>query len=243
MGKLSLNIKIIISYYAARPKEPLLRLLTELRNFMPSIILIVNSDGPDQGLWQHNSLRIIKNANVGMNIGAWNRGFLAESDADFYLFLQDECYVRRRDFIETIVSRFRAEKDLGMLGETVNKKWNQPWSAIAKSPLNTMDPDHFIGDLPAKRVETYLNAMSIWGIEPGSTGTHLRSLVWAFPGNVMRELGGFPIGRNKGECIAAEIAVSRKILSLGYRFDQIAKKPFFLFGHSEWRDDGLSKIN
>jgi hypothetical protein len=66
--------------------------------------------------------------------------------------------------------------------------------------------------------------------------------VWFFPGTMLRLLGGFPVGANRGECVAAEIAVSRKIVSLGYRFDQICEPPFSFFGHSEWRSDGLSKM-
>jgi hypothetical protein len=241
MVKRSNRLRIVISFYVDRPRDSLVRLLDDLQDFHPSVIVVMNTDRIDDNLMGEKSFRLIQNSNIGMNIGAWNRGFMEDPNADLYLFLQDECYLRRRDFAEIIESKFRVEPGLGMLGETINKKWDHPWSVIQRSALNTIEVNHFVGDLPSKRVETYLNAMLTWGIDPGSSGAHLRSLVWAFPGNVMRELGGFPIGRNKGECIAAEIAVSRKILSLGYRFDQISEKPFSLFGHLEWRDDGLSK--
>ena len=243
MKEISLNITIIISFYAARSRSHLLRLLQGLQNFAPNVIVVVNTDGPEDVLRDQNLFRVVYNPNVGMNIGAWHRGFTEDPNSDLYLFLQDECYIRKEHFVSVIASRFRADQRLGMLGETINRKWDQPWPVLRESSLNRIEPDHFVDTLPSRRVETYLNAMFSWGIEPGATGSHLRSLVWAFPGNVMRELGGFPIGQNKGDCIAAEIAVSRKILSLGYRFDQIALNPFSCFGHSEWREDGLSKKN
>jgi hypothetical protein len=78
-------------------------------------------------------------------------------------------------------------------------------------------------------------------IDAGNTGFHLRSLCWAFRGDVLRAMGGFPIGKNKGECIAAEIGVSRKVLQLGFEFDQITPNPFCYIGHGEWKADGSSK--
>jgi hypothetical protein len=129
-----------------------------------------------------------------------------------------------------------------MLGESLNRKWNHPWETLTNSPLNNYCDDHFIGSGCSRRVDTYLSAMQSWGVDPGETGAHLRSLVWAIRGDVLRQMGGFPIGNNKGECIAAEISVSRRVIQMGLEFDQIDRAPFFYFGHLEWRSDGSSKV-
>jgi hypothetical protein len=82
----------------------------------------------------------------------------------------------------------------------------------------------------------------MWGINPGVTGRHLRSLVWGFSNESLSRLGGFPIGSTKEECIASEIAVSKKIEQLGLSVTQISDTPFTFFKHEEWRADGTSKI-
>jgi hypothetical protein len=237
-------LSIIISYFASRDLSSLKRLVNDLSMLNFEVIIVVNYDKFDVVLdsyFSQLSHKVIWNKNLGMNIGAWNRGFHANPSADFYLFLQDECFLKKDGFIGSLTSRFRRELDLGMLGESINRRWAQPWPTMANSNLNRLDIGHFVEGRPARRVDCYLNAMRNWGVNPGVTGEHLRSLVWAFPGNVLRKLGGFPLGRDKGECIAAEIAVSREIVNMGYRFDQVSPTPFTFFGHSEWRPDGSSK--
>ena len=84
--------------------------------------------------------------------------------------------------------------------------------------------------------------MKKWGIKPGLTGLHLRSLVWGFKREVLEELFPFPIGKTKEECIASEIAVSKKVEQLGLKVTQIHKKPFKYISHVEWKLDGSSKV-
>ncbi len=236
------NFRIIVSYYEGRPSSHLFDLLISLDHFISDVTVVVNSDSSEISIPASSKFRLIQNRNVGMNIGAWHVGFLDDPSADYYLFLQDECYLKRRDFKDLLVTRFKSSPELGLLGESINRRWGCDWSVLQRSPINSLEPDHSIDGVPSRRVETYLSAMRKWGINPGVTGEHLRSLVWAFPGYVLRELGGFPIGTSRGECIAAEIAVSRRIIDMGLKFDQFAVRPFTFFGHSEWRMDGVSKI-
>jgi hypothetical protein len=234
---------IVISYYAARSDSNLSRLIDSLVSYPCDLTVVVNTDAPVELARHSPNIKLIVNNNVGMNIGAWNRGFLEDNDSDFYIFLQDECYLRSRNFLEYISDRFDREHNLGMMGESLNQKWAHSWASLRESPLNHFEDDHYVNGVKSRRVDTYLCMMEQWGINPGGTGSHLRSLVWAFPGAVLRELGGFPIGQNKGECIAAEIAVSRRIADMGLDFDQFALSPFTFFGHLEWRLDGSSKIS
>jgi hypothetical protein len=237
-----MNFKIIISHYYSRDVRVLTSLLKSLENFKRNILVVVNSDEISN---QHKidiDFPLIFNKNIGMNIGAWDRGFKEFPQEDLYLFLQDECYLKDENFFEIILARFNQNDRLGMLGETINSRWDFRWDQLVNSQYNSFDGDHMLADMPFRRVDTYLHFLSHWNIDPGPTAKHLRSLTWSLPGDVMRKLGGFPIGTNKGECIAAEIAISRQVESLGYEFDQISQMPFSCFGHSEWRPDGFSKL-
>jgi hypothetical protein len=117
------------------------------------------------------------------------------------------------------------------------------WESLRRSGFNVLSPEHSINQVPVPRVDFYLHCMEAWGIEPGKTGRHLRSLIWFVPGDIMAKLGGFPQGDNKGECIAAEIGVSRKIEQLGHSFRQIREVPFSYIYHTEWQRDGFRKLS
>ncbi len=241
-GSKLIKFTVVVSYYAARNSFSLLRLVDSLVAYSCQLTVVVNTDFPISLPKENRRVKFVQHRNVGMNIGAWNRGFIEDCESDYYLFLQDECFLRRADFVDYICNRFRCEENLGMLGESLNERWAFPWENLQASALNHSEEDHFIEGVKARRVDTYLYAIRKWGVNPGTTAEHLRSLVWAFPGEVLRKLGGFPIGNNKGECIAAEISVSRKVADMGLKFDQFTAQPFAFFGHTEWRPDGKSKV-
>lgn len=237
-----MKVKIIISYYSAREPDSLNQLLNDLSRYQKNILVSINHDADCQFKNINLDVPHIFNKNVGMNIGAWHHGYKHDTSDDLYIFLQDECFLKNHDFLNAVIKKFESDCALVMLGETINKKWAHSWNTLSRSSLNSLENDHYVDGHRSPRVQCYTNAMLGWNINPGDTGEHLRSLVWVLPGKIMRQLGGFPIGRNRGECIAAEIGVSRKIMSLGYKFDQIAPIPFSYFGHCEWRSDGASKL-
>lgn len=226
---------IVISHYAGRDIRHLSALVSRIQRVTKNILIIINDD---QAIRDTEAVfmgfSVIVRPNFGMNIGAWNCAFEKFPIYKFYIFLQDECSLLRDDFLVAYENEL-ARHDTGMTGESINYKWDKPWSEMLKSPLNYRVSNNFY------RVEYYLYLMDKWEINPGLTGRHLRSLVWGFNNDSLRRLGGFPIGLSKEECIAAEIAVSRKIEQLGLRVTQISASPFSFFSHSEWRTDGLSK--
>ncbi len=234
---------IIISFYAPRPADDLHQLMTSLDACKDQGIIVINSDHLSGEPQSHQlaGWQAIAAPNRGMNIGAWQQGFLARPDEEFYFFLQDECFIKQPGFFDACIRRFHDNPALGMLGESLNAKWNHPWSALRNSNLNWRDDDHQIDGEQVPRVDFYLRTLQRMGIDPGDSALHLRSLCWAFRGDALRAIAGFPIGASKGECIAAEIGVSRHILQHGYQFDQVAAAPFHYIGHREWKSDGSSK--
>jgi hypothetical protein len=175
--------------------------------------------------------------NVGMNIGAWDHGWRIFPGYKNYLFLQDECYVIRPNWL----SGYRAvleSRRVGLVGESVNQLWDVPWSELRTLLADSVLLDHRIEGKCVNRVDFYLDFLKTKGIKPGNRGTHLRSVVWFLSADVLRQIDGFLIGRNYGECIAAEIATSKKVEALGLDFVQVnPHEEFFYIRHLEYNQD------
>jgi hypothetical protein len=232
----------VVSYYAARDSLPLRQLISQLVGRASQVVISVNDERVKRVSVESVSpwAFLITRPNVGMNIGAWNDAYAAFPAFDYYLFLQDECYLKTEQFEVGYLKEF-VRSGAGMLGESVNRRWNGSWEDIAKSPMNYLVETE-AASKRVRRVEYYLQCLKDWGIAPGENAAHLRSLVWGFSRSCLSALGGFPVGQTKEQCIAAEIGVSRAVVSKGFSFKQVSDSPFAYFGHSEWRDDGESKI-
>jgi hypothetical protein len=233
---------IVVSHYDLRPKLNLQALIGSLISNRYDVVVVVNNDelnSIQRDLFCPGVVRINR-PNHGMNIGAWDCAFREFPDYENYIFLQDECVIKDFLFIDAYLARLSDAK-IGMIGESINFKWNMEWNLISKSALNYDVGVNNFGNKVA-RVEYYLYMMKKWGVEPGITGRHARALIWAIKGEVLLKIKGFPIGSCKEECIAAEIAVSKSVEQLGLRVEQVDTDPFKYIQHSEWRKDGYSKI-
>lgn len=234
------DVLVVISSYAGRRLDYLDNLTSQVSVFTQNILIVINNDNnsdEDRGLYK--GFPVIIRPNTGMNIGAWNAAYTNYPNYKFYVFLQDECSLVRSDFLDAY-KRELSFKGVGMTGESINYKWDLPWQFMLKSPLNYFTNIYSNGKR-LTRVEYYLSLLGAWKIHPSSTGKHLRALVWGFNQSSLKQLNGFPLGESKEECIASEIAVSKKIEELGLRVTQISNTPFFYIKHQEWRTDGVSK--
>lgn len=236
-----MNPLVIVSFYDRRPMEPLIALLDSMDEHPPGVdhdvLLVVNSTS-DTRLPESVVARVhavVYRPNNGMNIGAWDGGWRQARGRPFYLFLQDECFVSRDDWLSTYHRKL--EQVGGIVGESLNAGWSKPWAELRDTVGKNSLPEHLVSGVPANRVDCYLDFMSRNNINPGESGAHLRSLVWAISGDLMERLGGFPIGANYGECIGAEIGVSRRVVELGYEISQLAAAPFYAIRHQEWNQD------
>ena len=158
---------IVVSYFDSRPKTQLNNLVNQLKNLNVPILLSINSNKTKHiTLFKDSKINILKRPNIGMNIGAWNDAFFALPDFDYYHFLQDECVVEDENFIEAYNSLLN-EKNVGMVGESINPKWSKDWQSLLLSPLNYMDGDHIISGIRIPRVAFYLSMLKKWNINPG----------------------------------------------------------------------------
>lgn len=218
------KLLVVINYYDQRPADDLRRLLLALRTTSAGIAfdtcVVVNrtSDGkqpvalPDVDFVHYRD-------NTGMNIGAWDEGWRRHQNYAWYLFLQDECTVLAPGWGQRFVERL-GDSGVGLVGESLNRKWHRPWSELLRKK--------------ADRVALYMDFMARHGIDTGVHGGHARALVWAFRGDTLQAMDGFPCGVGYEECVAAEIAVSKRVESLGLRVEQLGDEPFCCFGHLEW---------
>ena len=237
------NFLLVISHYNSRPKNLLKKLIKSTENLKIDRLIVINDDLVENNNFKKESTNLffLNRPNIGMNIGGWNDAFFTLSDYEFYVFIQDECVILNDNFVHFYRDLLN-EKDIGMIGESMNPKWSERWEKLLNSPLNSIDNEHLENGLPVPRVAFYLSMLKKWKINPSNNASHLRSLIWGFKNNVLQQINGFPVGSNKGECIAAEIGVSKKIEAIGLQIQQVKKNPFSFIYHTEWRKDGYSKL-
>ena len=232
---------ITISHYIQRSKNHLNNLVSSLKHNESSLFITINDDNSDiEKKTTFKNINTLIRPNKGMNIGSWNASYSNNPNFDFYIFLQDECVIQNDNFVKNYI--FELSKiDVGMTGESINYKWAENWENIANSNLN-----YVVGydrlKRPIYRVQYYLSLMKRWGIEHGNNGLHLRSLIWGFKREILQKVSPFPIGITKEECIASEIAVSKKVEQLGFKVTQIDENPFKNISHVEWDLKGYNKV-
>ena len=254
---MSSRIAFIISHFPrSNSISNLERLIEQLRPYNKVIIVVENSLNSSDVLPQRwkDGIYLVRRGNSGMNIGAWQIGYQNYSDFDYFFFFQDESFIVNAQFLDKYVGLFKSDPRLGMIGDSLNLKWNLLWDELEVSRFNhevLVQPNNYTDSvdingtsfLKTRRVSFYRKRLEEWGVLTNGLGAgHLRALNWCMKKEVM-SLIKFPIGISKHECIAAEIAVSRAVIQSGYRICQSVKYPFQYVGHHEWDEKGKIGIN
>ncbi len=232
------GLLVVINQFDQRPLDDLLNLLIALHSHEADIkfdtCVVINQSQALRKVRELPNVEFLHyRENTGMNIGAWDYGWRCHPDYDYYLFLQDECIVLEQDWARQFINRLQ-DRSVGLVGESFNAKWNKPWGVLQNKKCGPTMPGHFINGKPAGRVAAYLDYMVRRNIDPGPVAGHVRALIWALRGDTLRAIDGFPLGYNYGECIAAEIAVSKMVEALGLKVVQLSAEPFHCFSHAEW---------
>ena len=216
---------VVISYYDQRPNEMLLALLDQALSISAGagfdLCVVVNAENvnptalPDR----HKTVQVIHRENRGFNVGAWQHGWKANPCYDFYLFLQDECVIRRPGWLTAIAEAARNPK-VGLVGEGIDcyESWetfDRCWPPIAEE----------IHKMAAEQ-----------GIPLGARPDYVQTLIVGARREVLEQTGGFVVGDGKMSACAGEILTSVRARSLGLRNVQIAWRPFEYIRHPQWDD-------
>jgi hypothetical protein len=116
---------VVISYYDQRPIDTLFALLDQIRSVDPGapfdVCVVVNAEKstPTRLPDRHNGIEVLHRENRGFNVGAWQHGWQAKPDYAFYLFLQDECVIRRPGWLAAFANAARKPR-AGYAGESAD---------------------------------------------------------------------------------------------------------------------------
>lgn len=201
------------------------------------LVIVCNGGGlsaedlppPPEGV----TLRIVNRENQGYNIGAWDAGWRASPDYDYYLFLQDECRLRRAGWLSAFEARHRSLGAPALLSEAL--MWpDMTWDDVLAAERRDFTPSY--ADPAAETpVETYRRLLAEMGIPEGPVATHLQSLVLFADGALLSRMDGLPNRSAYREAVACEIGISRKAASLGAQLALVDPgRPFSVIAHPEW---------
>lgn len=228
---------VIISHYNAWPTDQLVALLDQTRS-IPSgypfrTLIVVNQalDRPLELPERHADAQILYRENTGYNIGAWDYGWRAAPPADFYLFLQEECKIVRRDWLGSSVRRLSGTS-VGMIGESLawpGQTWKRAEYFHRGHPFQG-DPS----EAPIDHIGGLKRFLAAKGIPLGERGEHLQSIILSTRRDVLEAIGGFMIGQTKGDAIACELAISLAVVARGMKVEQAGLLPFRYIYHPQW---------
>ncbi len=231
---------VVVSFYDARPRQDLDALLQDLATVPAEapfdVLVVVNQTQPTATAIASPlpNLRVLHRPNTGYNIGAWDHGYRAAPGYSNYLFLQDECRLRRPGWLRPFVRRL-LRPEVGLVGERMNPAWAASWAEIARKFAGHTLEGHQVLGAPADRLPTYRHFWARHGIALGERGDHLQTLVLAARGEVLARTDGFLLGGDYGEAIAAEIAISKRVQALGLLVEEIGPRPFTWITHAQWQ--------
>lgn len=235
-----MKISVVISYWAGRKPDSLLRLLRQVFGVeagVPFSVTVVCNGGDQAGLVlparYRDRVRVLNRANAGYNIGAWDYGWRNEPESDYFLFVQDECEVHRPGWLAAFVDKMQASPDIGLLGESLN--WRCRWDVQRTNPkaVTCLNRD---GEPPFNSVDFLRDFLVGLGIPPGESAEHLQSLVLFTSRDVLEQIDGFPQRDTYREAVGTEIAISKKVLACGYRIAMVGEQRFEYIRHRQWVD-------
>ncbi len=232
---------VVVSFYDARPRQDLDALLADLASVAAGapfeVLVVVNQTRaePTAITAAVPGLRVLHRPNAGYNIGAWDHGYRSAPDYDVYVFLQDECQLRRPGWLRAFLLRLQ-RPGVGLVGERKNPAWCAPWADIERRFAGHTLDGHQIDGAPAERLPTYRAFWQRHGVDPGARGDHLQTLMLAVRGEVLARCGGFLVGADSGDALASEIATSKRVEMLGLSVEEVGPRPFTWITHPQWRE-------
>lgn len=243
------RIWLVVSHWTGHSRRNLRRLLSQMNKVSAGaiydLVIVCNGGGLDlEGLRKVSPagfVTVINRENQGYNIGAWDAGFRAFPDYDYYLFLQDECVLRNFGWLDAFVFRIQNDPGVGLLGEAL--MWDGiSWEFAKVATARDLGEDWYAPS-EVNPIDFYQAQLADMGLPASSVGTHRQALVLFIDSALMRKTDGFQNDSRYEYAVACEIAISRRIAALGYRIGLVSPgKPFAMIGHPQWGPLGLAFV-
>jgi hypothetical protein len=237
-----MRVAVVVSTWVGHPPPYLLALCESFARHPPGATfdIFLCANGPDYSPpaeLLHLFADVFVRQNTGHNLGAWDHAWRQLSGYDRFLFLQDDCLVKRPNWLRDFTRCFDSTPACGLVGEHLIRDWDRPWSELTDQ--NGRDGRDDRASEQAALARFYRKTLARWGIPEGPTARHLTAVVHFTSRSILEEVGGYNLGRTYQEAIAAEIGFSRKIESRGYSLVQIGRRRHSRIGHPQWNRQGF----
>jgi hypothetical protein len=229
---------VIISHYNAWSPKQLISLLDQIHDIpagYPFSVRIVVNQAEDRLIElpeKYANVNIYYRKNSGYNIGAWDYGWRQSPQADYYLFLQDECVILKTGWLKAFIKSISHPK-VGLVGESLIL-WNSTWSQVDKlrkhkglGPVIIFGKELSWGD----GVNFFLTKHNI---KYSKFADHLQALVLCSRYDTLERINGFLCCESKDEAICSEIAISKSVQAIGLSIRQLRFRPFKYIHHPQW---------
>ncbi len=231
-----MQVAVVISTWIGNPPDYLLRLIDSMEQYPSgySYDLFICANGLEYQLPENikeHFVKVFVRENIGFNLGAWDYAWRNLPGYDHFLFLQDDCFIRQRNWLKCYVDYYNTTQHVGLVGEHSNKSWAHPWAAMMTNSQ---------GEFTAKkatRAQQFYAALKYYGIDPGEYATHITTVVQFVSRKVLEAVNGYQIAEEYNLAIAAEIGFSKKVESIGCSIHQISRYRHQLIGHPQWPSD------
>jgi len=232
-----MRVAVVISTWTGHPSQRLVALCESVARHPPGaeFDLFLCANGLDYSPppeLRPLFTRIFVRENTGYNLGAWDHAWRQLPKYERFLFLQDECVVKRTGWLRDFIRRFDLTAACGLVGEHLIRGWNRAWSELVQA--QGWEAKNARAVERSFMARLYRETLARWGIPEGPTARHLTSVVHYTSRAILEEVGGYNLGRTYQEAIAAEIGFSRKIEAHGYRLVQVGRQRHSRIGHPQW---------
>ena len=228
---------VVVSHYNAWPTDNLVALLDQMvaipagEPFGTRVVVNQAEDKPLDLPSRHAGIEVLYRPNTGYNIGAWDLGWRTEPGFDCYLFLQEECQLRRPNWVQAFTRLVRQPK-VGLVGESLH------WGGFSWDRLDQYYAHFpFAAQVEGREVPIPVGiraGLARLGVPAGKTGAHLQSLVLCARRPVLEAMDGFTLGSDYAEATVAEVAASKRVEAMGLRVREVGGGSFRYILHPQW---------
>ena len=240
---------VVVSYWVGRSPRALHRLLNQMQLVdagVPFDLVIVCNGGDRQPLTLPSRFddlrpRILNRENSWYNIGAWHHAWERTEGYKYYLFLQDDCFLKDVAWLHDFIHRLKFDPGIGLLGEYINYD-RMSWEYVRRVVYTDYMGDPSTWPYPEHPVDYFHRVLAGRQIDPTGYAGHIPLIVLFASRRVLDEVGGFPyFGPTYRDGIASEYGIAKSVENRGHRLATVVDQTFRYLGHPQWTDRGQAR--